>query len=82
MQLNSNLDDMKGTGTVSDEITLRSSTRGIQKLPCSHRQDFSQEKCGYSIACFCLIVRHLYISGDKRQRDRYPVTKESLRARF
>ncbi len=79
MQLNSNLNNIEGMETASDET--KPSTRGIQKLPCSHHQDFSQEKCGYSIVCFCFTVRHLYISGDKQQCDRCPVTKETLRAR-
>ncbi len=52
-------------GTGSDEITFKSSTRGIKKLLCPHHHDFPQRKGGYGTTCFCFTVKHLYISADK-----------------
>ncbi len=65
MKLSSNSNDMEGTVTASDEVTLKSSTRVLKFLPCSHRQDLSQQQCGYSTACFALLYGTKYISGEK-----------------
>ncbi len=81
MKLSSNSNDMEGTVTASDEVTLKSSTRVLKffTVLSSPRPLTATMWLQYRLLCF--IVWHKDISGEKQERDRYPVTKESLRAR-